>query len=159
MNAFPGGAPERSAAVTVVVAGGQGAGKTCFLRAAGHGHTTLAGLWEVSHVTLPGGVTVVLRAMPERRRWWWVWDQLAVDAVGMVVLVDTTCLPASYPVLDYVEARHLPFLVAINRPLGGARNRREIRGALRVDAQVPVLTCDATEPESVMAVLRHLITL
>lgn len=148
--------------VTVLVTGGPGTGKTCFLRAASHGHLVLAGqpgsLWEAGSATLPTGVTVALRTTPEQRRWWWMWDHLTTGVFGAVVLVDSTRLAASFPVLDYLDARRLPYLVAINRPLGGSRNRREIREALRVAARVPVLTCDATEPASVLAVLHHLTT-
>lgn len=145
----------------VLVTGGPGVGKTCFLRAASRGHAVLAGrpgsVWEIGYATLPGGATIALRTTPDQRRWWWMWDQLNAGAVGAVVLVDTTRLPASYPALDWLDARRLPYLVAINRPLGGARNRHEIREALRVSTHVPVLTCDATEPASVLAVLHHLI--
>ncbi|MEU7171564.1 MULTISPECIES: hypothetical protein [Micromonospora] len=147
--------------VTVLVAGGAGAGKTCFLRAAGHGRAALAGpgsVWETGYATLPNGVTVALRTAPDQRRWWWMWDRVSAGAFGAVVLVDATRLPASYPALDYFDARRLPYLAAVNRPLGGTRNRHEIREALRVAPQVPVLTCDATEPASVLAVLHHLIT-
>lgn len=152
----------QASVVTVLVAGGPGAGKTCFLRAASHGHAVLAGppgsVWEIGYITLPSRLTIALRTIPDQRRWWWMWDQLSAGAFGAVVLVDTTRLPASYPALDYFDARRLPYLVAINRPLGGARNRHEIREALRVASHVPVLTCDATEPASVLAVLDHLIT-
>ncbi|ADL47618.1 FAD-binding protein [Micromonospora aurantiaca (nom. illeg.)] len=152
----------RTSVGTVLVAGGPGAGKTCFLRAASHGQAVLAGqpgsAWEIGFATLSSGVTVALRSTPDQRRWWWMWDRLAGGAVGAVVLVDMTGPSASYPVLDWLDACGLPYLVAINRPLGGARNRREIRDALRVSVQVPVLTCDATEPASVLAVLEHLIT-
>ncbi|RLK09488.1 signal recognition particle receptor subunit beta [Micromonospora sp. M71_S20] len=151
-----------ASAVTVLVTGGPGTGKTCFLRAASHGHLVLAGhpgsVWEAGSATLPTGVTVTLRTTPDQRRWWWMWDQLATGVFGAVVLVDSTRLAASYPALDYLDARRLPYLAAINRPLGGARNRREIREALRVAGRVPVLTCDATEPASVLDVLHHLIT-
>ncbi|SCL13042.1 hypothetical protein GA0070616_0108 [Micromonospora nigra] len=152
----------RASVITVLVAGGPGVGKTCFLRAASHGYAMLAGdpgsVWEIGYATLPSGVRVALRTTPDQRRWWWMWDQLTACAVGAVVLVDATRLPTSYPVLDYFDARHLPYVVAINRPLGGARNRHEIREALGVAAQVPVLTCDATEPASVLAILHHLVT-
>ncbi|MGC5054585.1 hypothetical protein ACLQ2S_24395 [Micromonospora sp. DT48] len=152
----------RASVLRVLVAGGPGVGKTCFLRAASRGHAVLAGrpgsVWEIGYATLPGGVTIALRTTPDQRRWWWMWDQLSAGAFGAVVLVDTTRLPASYPALDWLDARGLPYLVAINRPLGGTRNRHEIRDALRVASHVPVLTCDATEPASVLAVLDHLIT-
>jgi signal recognition particle receptor subunit beta len=163
MNAEPAATGMRSSTAKVVVTGGPEVGKTCFVRAAGHGHAMLAGhpggVWEVSYATLPNGVAVVLHTTPDQQRWWWMWDQLTVGACGAVVLVDTTRLPLSYPALDYLDARQLPYLVAINRPLGGARNRHEIRNALRVATQVPVLTCDATEPASVLAVLHHLVGL
>lgn len=151
----------RASVGTVLVTGGPGAGKTCFVRAASHGRVVLAGqpgsVWEIGFATLSSGFTVALRSTPDQRRWWWMWDRLAGGAVGAVVVVDMTGLPGSYPVLDWLDARGLPYVVAVNRPLGGARNRREIREALRVGVQVPVLTCDATEPASVLAVLEHLI--
>lgn len=146
--------------VKVLVTGGAGVGKSCFLRAAQRGRSTLPGqpgaVGEVGYATLSSGVTVVLHVTPELRRWWWMWDHLALGATTAVVLVDTTRLPVSYPAMDYLDARDMPYLVAINRPLGGPRSRHEIRDALRVSAQVPVLTCDATEPASVLAILHRL---
>ncbi|MFG1918155.1 hypothetical protein [Micromonospora sp. NPDC048898] len=158
MSADSGVVGRAASMVKVLVTGGAGVGKSCFLRAAGR--STLPGqpgaVGEIGYATLPTGVTVVLHVTPELRRWWWMWDHLALGAAGAIVLVDTTRLPVSYPAMDYLDARDLPYLVAINRPLGGTRNRREIRDALQVSAQVPVLTCDATEPDSVLAVLRRL---
>ncbi|MEV7989510.1 hypothetical protein [Micromonospora sp. NPDC085948] len=160
MSAGSGVTGRAASTVKVLVTGGAGVGKSCFLRAAQRGRSTLPGqpgvVGEVGYATLPSGVTVVLHVTPELRRWWWVWDHLALGACGAIVLVDATRLPVSYPALDYLDARDLPYLVAINRPLGGTRNRHEIRDALRVTTRVPVVTCDATEPDSVLAVLHHL---
>ncbi|MET7949095.1 hypothetical protein [Micromonospora sp. NPDC005324] len=160
MSADPGVMERAASMVKVLVTGGAGVGKSCFLRAAQRGRATLLGqpgaVGEVGYAALPSGATVVLQVTPEQRRWWWMWDHLALGATGAIVLVDTTRLPVSYPALDYLDACDLPYLVAINRPLGGSRNRHEIRDALRVSAQVPVLTCDATEPDSVLAILHHL---
>ena len=78
-----------------------------------------------------------------------MWDDLVKGAIGAVVLVDTRRLDDSFAAVDYFEAKGLPFIVALNQFDGaGQYGPAEIREALAVPANVPVITVDARERES-----------
>jgi signal recognition particle receptor subunit beta len=78
-----------------------------------------------------------------------MWDDLVRGAIGAVVLVDTRRLEDCFGPIDFFEARSLPFVVAINAFDGLLRHRPEdVRDALQLGPEVPVLVCDARERES-----------
>jgi signal recognition particle receptor subunit beta len=78
-----------------------------------------------------------------------MWDELAVGALGAVVLADTRRLADSFPSIDYFEQRGTPFLVAVNCFEGARRFPAEIvRTALNLNLDVPVLLCDARQRAS-----------
>ena len=65
-------------------------------------------------------------------------------AVGAVVLVDTRRLQDCFAAVDYFEHLEVPFVVAVNLFDGVATHQpREVRDALSVPANVPVVLCDA----------------
>jgi signal recognition particle receptor subunit beta len=77
-----------------------------------------------------------------------MWDDLIRGAIGAVVLVDTRRLEDSFAAVDYFEARNLPFLVALNEFDDAPRYPIEdIRQALAVTADVPILSIDARRRE------------
>ena len=51
---------------------------------------------------------------PGQDRFWFLWDELALGALGAVVLADTRRLADCFPALDYFERREIPFIVAVN---------------------------------------------
>ena len=65
--------------------------------------------------------------------------------VGVVrVLVDTRRIEDCFPAVDYFEHLGIPFVVAVNLFNGVYRHHpREVREALSVPANVPVVLCDA----------------
>ena len=66
------------------------------------------------------------------------------SAVGGVVLVDTRRIEDCFAAVDYFEHLGLPFVVAVNLFNGVYRHHpREVREALSVPANVPVVLCDA----------------
>ena len=68
-------------------------------------------------------------------------------AVGGIVLVDTRRIEDCFPAVDYFEHLGIPFVVAVNLFDGVYRHHpREVREALSVPANVPVVLCDAREP-------------
>jgi signal recognition particle receptor subunit beta len=83
-----------------------------------------------------------------------MWDELSEGALGAVVLADTRRLEDSFAAIDYFERRSIPFLVGVNCFEGAARYPNEdVRQALDLDQDVPLVLCDARDRESVKEVL------
>ena len=87
-----------------------------------------------------------------------MWDELAVGALGAVVLADTRRLADCVPAIDYFERREIPFIVALNC-FEGARtyNPEDVRVALDLDPDMPIVMCDARSRESAKEVLISLV--
>ncbi|MET8751666.1 ATP/GTP-binding protein [Streptomyces sp. NPDC004667] len=166
----------------IIVAGGFGAGKTTTIGAVSdidplrtEARLTAAsrGVDDTSHVrqkstttvamdfgrvSLPGDLLLYLFGTPGQDRFWFMWDDLSRGAVGAVVVVDTRRLSDCFAAVDYFEARGLPFVVALNAFDGTSPHTREqVRQALGLPPDVPVLTCDARRREEVVPVLISLV--
>ncbi|GLY00378.1 ATP/GTP-binding protein [Actinoplanes sp. NBRC 101535] len=121
-------------------------------------HTTVA--LDFGRITISPDVVLYLFGTPGQDRFWFMWDELAQGAVGAIVLVDTRRLDTSFAAVDYFERRGIPFVTAVNQFNGQcAYTEEEIRGALELDPQVPLVWCDARDRESsklaLIALVRH----
>ena len=91
-----------------------------------------------------------------------MWDQLCIGALGVIVLVDTRRIEDSFEAVDYFERTGIPFLVAVNEFEGAqfAYTAMEVREALQLRAEVPVVMCDARSRTSsvnvLIALVKHL---
>jgi uncharacterized protein len=159
--------------IKIIVAGGFGAGKTTMVGAVsetgplrteevlteegigiddlagveGKGTTTVA--MDFGRITLSADLILYLFGTPGQSRFWFVWDELAIGALGAVVLADTRRLADCFPSVDYFERRGTPFVVAVNCFEGAKQYELEdVQLALNLDEGVPVLLCDARERES-----------
>jgi hypothetical protein len=87
-----------------------------------------------------------------------MWNELARGAIGAVVLIDTRRIEAGFAAVDFFEKRGTPFVVAINtfhgRKLHGID---EVRHALQVAPDVPIMYCDARVRVDVQRVLVALV--
>jgi signal recognition particle receptor subunit beta len=118
--------------------------------------TTVA--MDFGRITIRDGLVLYLFGTPGQDRFWFMWDELAVGAIGAVVLADTRRLNGSFPAIDYFERRGTPFVVAVNCFNGVQTHRPEdIAIALDLDPDVPVLLCDVRSRESSKNVLITLI--
>ncbi|GHH78943.1 ATP-binding protein [Kitasatospora indigofera] len=167
----------------IVIAGGFGVGKTTMVGAvseieplsteetltiASAGLDRLDGIdckatttvtMDFGRITFPAhGLVLLLFGTPGQERFWFMWDDLAHGAVGAIVLVDTRRLQDAFPAVEFFERRATPFLIAVNHFDGTHRyTPLEVREALGLRADTPVLTCDARSRESARAVLTALV--
>jgi signal recognition particle receptor subunit beta len=118
-----------------------------------HKRTTTVAM-DFGRITFPSGVVLYLFGTPGQERFWFMWDELAFGALGAIVLADTRRLADCFSSVDYFERRDTPFVVAANHFDGSPRySHAEIRDALDLDLDVPVVVCDARKRESVKQVL------
>jgi uncharacterized protein len=169
-------------AVKILIAGGFGVGKTTLVGSVsetrplrteeiltdqGVGVDDVSGVEAKNTTTVAmdfGRITVreefvlYLFGTPGQERFWFVWDELALGALGAVVLADTRRLADCFPSVDYFEQRGTPFIVAVNC-FDNARqyDLDEVRLALNLDPGVPVMLCDARQRESCKEVLITLV--
>jgi len=111
--------------------------------------TTTTVAMDFGRITIRSDLVVYLFGTPGQKRFWFMWDELAVGALGAVVLADTRRLADSFPSIDYFEQRGTPFVVAVNCFDAAKRFPTEIvRTALNLNLGVPVLLCDARQRAS-----------
>ncbi|WP_055522773.1 GTP-binding protein [Streptomyces graminilatus] len=103
-------------------------------------------------------VQLLLFGTPGQERFWFMWDNLSQGAVGAVVLVDTRRLEGCFAAVEYFERRKIPFVLAVNKfPDARPRTEQEVRAALGVSPEVPLVWCDARDATSAHGVLVDLV--
>jgi signal recognition particle receptor subunit beta len=114
--------------------------------------TTVA--MDFGRITLAEDLVLYLFGTPGQRRFWFMWDDLCRGAIGAIVLVDTQRLNEAFSPLDYFEAKGLPFIVCVNEFEGAQKYAvEEIREALALPADVPIMAVDARDRDSAKSAL------
>ncbi|MET8695708.1 ATP/GTP-binding protein [Streptomyces bauhiniae] len=155
------------AAVKIVIVGGFGVGKTTMVGSvseirpltteetmtqAGIGidddygsetktATTVA--MDFGRISITEKLVLYLFGTPGQERFWFLWNRLFEGALGAVVLVDTRRLDVSFDVMGQLEERGVPFIVAVNSFPDAPRHPiEELRGALDLAPEIPIVECD-----------------
>ncbi len=120
-------------------------------------HTTTVAL-DFGRITLNDALILYLFGTPGQERFWFMWDELALGALGAVVLADTRRLEGSFAAVDFFERRQIPFILAVNNFFGQQfYSVDEVREATDLDPHVPIMQCDVRQRESSKAVLATLL--
>jgi len=174
----PTSAQRKAASTKIVIAGGFGVGKTTLVGsvseiqplrtealvtnesegvddlAAVPAKSTTTVAMDFGRLTLAEDIVLYLFGTPGQRRFWFMWDDLCLGAIGAIVLVDTARLDESFSPLDYFEHKGLPFIVAVNQFEGVQQySLDEIANALALPPEVPIIAIDARDRESAKTAL------
>ncbi|MCX2970062.1 ATP/GTP-binding protein [Streptomyces sp. TRM70308] len=118
--------------------------------------TTVA--FDFGRISLNDRMVLYLFGAPGQERFWFLWDRLFSGTLGAVVLVDTRRVADSWYAIDRLEHHGTPFVVAVNRFSDAASHSlEELREALSLSDDVPMLECDARQRESSKSVLIGLV--
>ncbi|MFE6738707.1 GTP-binding protein [Streptomyces tubercidicus] len=167
-----------STAVKIVIVGGFGVGKTTLVRSvseirpltteetmteAGSGVDDVSGIerktattvaMDFGRISLNEELVLYLFGTPGQQRFWFLWNGLFEGALGAVVLVDTRRLEVSFDVIGRLEEAEVPFVIAVNAfPDATSYLAEELRSALDLPEQVPIVVCDARQRASSRDVL------
>jgi signal recognition particle receptor subunit beta len=116
--------------------------------------TTTTVAMDFGRITFSDDLILYLFGTPGQSRFWFMWDELIRGALGALVLVDTRRVEDSFAAIDFFENRELPYLVAVNTFEDAPRyDTEEVREALAIPDNVPLVFCDARLRESVRHVL------
>jgi len=174
----PGRRKHGGTAVKIVVTGPFSAGKTTLIRTISEitvlstekditdstrsrkAETTVA--MDFGRITIDRDLVLYLFGTPGQDRFDFMWEILGEGMLGYILLVDSSRADSLEEAAGILAAfrkmARVPFVVALNRSAGVSPDEENtVRDVLALDDDVAVVPCDATDRESVKAVLLALL--
>lgn len=140
--------------IKIIIAGGRGVGKTTFVGSASDTDPVKIEMaTDFARIPLHPDLMLYLFGTSEPA-------QPECDgALGAVVLVDARQIQEAFATINHFEKASVPFLVAVNMFDGEfLHGIDELREALAVGTDIPLMTCDARDPGSTAKVLQQLVS-
>jgi signal recognition particle receptor subunit beta len=120
--------------------------------------TTTTVAMDFGRISFKSELVLYLFGTPGQERFWFMWDDLSLGAIGAVILADTRRVGDCFASIDYFERSGVPFVIAVNCFDGAPRfDAEDIRIAMALNPEVPIVMCDARDRESVRNVLISLV--
>ncbi|MCM2431026.1 GTP-binding protein [Streptomyces sp. RKAG337] len=123
-----------------------------------HGKTTTTVALDFGRLTLGDDVALYLFGTPGQDRFAHIWNELAKGAYGVLILADCRRLDASFEAMSLVEQRGLPYVVVLNVFSDSPEiPEEELREALDLEPETPLVICDARDRAEVVSALITLV--
>jgi signal recognition particle receptor subunit beta len=120
--------------------------------------TTTTVAMDFGRISFASQLVLYLFGTPGQERFWFMWDDLSLGAIGAVIMADTRRIADCFASIDYFEHNGTPFIIAVNCFEDAPRFEAEdIRIALTLKPEIPIVMCDARHRESVKKVLVALV--
>ncbi|MCL6731173.1 GTP-binding protein [Streptomyces neyagawaensis] len=111
--------------------------------------TTTTVALDFGRLTLNPSLVLYLFGTPGQQRFTRLWADMTRGALGALVLADTRRLSDSFEVMGTLEDLGLPYAVAVNDFDGApVHDLAEVREALDLLPETPLVRCDARDPDS-----------
>ncbi|MFI6935655.1 GTP-binding protein [Streptomyces sp. NPDC050287] len=116
---------------------------------------------DFGRLTLTEELVLYLFGTPGQQRFMQLWEDMARGALGALLLVDPARLEETFPVIDLIDEYGLEYAIAVNSFDAQHFDEAEIREALDLLPDTPVVYCDARDQRSsanaLIALVRHLL--
>jgi signal recognition particle receptor subunit beta len=114
-----------------------------------NGKNTTTVALDFGRLTLSDQLVLYLFGTPGQQRFTQFWKDIAHGALGALVLADTRRLEHSFEVMGLLEELGVPYAVAVNKFEGAPLfPDTELREALDLLPETPLVSCDARDPGS-----------
>lgn len=111
--------------------------------------TTTTVAMDFGRLTLSEHLVLYLFGAPGQKRFTRLWKDMMNGALGALVLADTRRLEQSFDIMGLLEEHGMPYAVAVNQFDGApVFPEEEIREALDLLPETPLVTCDARDAAS-----------